>query len=301
MHKAIIVFLLLTTLTAACASRRVGPSADNTVTEEAIPSNHPITHRATWTFTPATSSSHRYLSITNTSFRRDNPDGPPDRDTVTMITDFTIQVNQSHTELGITGNINKAETRPGSRIGSNSQTTTSLLGFSGAITNGNLALKILPAEFTGLTDYAICSIPVNAVLGDIRAVLAAIPPSLLLTSKWTDTVKTNTCTGAKIPSKLSMVRSYSVVGETNHSGLPLLLLRRTEITHLTGAGSQGQHQVTVEGEGSGSADLYLDQAAGFILAVNTRQNLNLTVNTSGRREHFKQIVNQEITIRSLVD
>lgn len=297
MHKAIIAFLLLATLTTACASRKVSPSTDNAVTEEAIPSNQPITHRATWIFTSITSRSHQYRSITNTSFQHDNLNGVPDRDTVTIITDFTIQLNQSHASIGITGDINKVETRPSSRTGSSSQTTTSSLGFSGAITDGNLTLKILPTESTSSTDYETCNIPANAVLGDIRAVLTAIPPLLLLTSKWTDTVTTNTCTGSKIPSELSMVRSYSVVGETNQSGIPLLLIRRTETTHLAGAGSQGQHQVTVKGEGSGTADLYLDQVTGSILLVNTHQNLKLTVSTSGRNEHFNQIVNQEIRIK----
>jgi hypothetical protein len=63
-----------------------------------------------------------------------------------------------------------------------------------------------------------------------------------------------------------------------------------------GNGAQDQHQIKLEGEGTGFSDITLDSATGTVLIVAVYQELKLTVISSGQSKHFTQRVKQQITL-----
>ena len=98
-----------------------------------------------------------------------------------------------------------------------------------------------------------------------------------------------------IPTTVRIARSYVVTGETTYQGFPVVAVQRRDSIHAHGEGAQQQHRVTLDASGIGSATYYLNPQNGFILRLNTEQNLDLAITTSGKIHRFRQISTQNFS------
>src|SRR5258706_3005134 len=91
-----------------------------------------------------------------------------------------------------------------------------------------------------------------------------------------------------IPTTAHVARSYVVSGGITYQGLPVVVVQRQDSIHAHGEGAQQQHRVTLDASGTGSATYYMDPQNGFILRLNTEQNLYLAITASGKINHFRE-------------
>jgi hypothetical protein len=96
-----------------------------------------------------------------------------------------------------------------------------------------------------------------------------------------------------VPTTALIARSYVVSGETTYQGLPVVVVQRRDSIHAHGEGAQQQHRLTLDVSGTGNATYYLNPQNGFILRLNTGQDLDLAITTSGKIYRFKQSSKQD--------
>ena len=137
--------------------------------------------------------------------------------------------------------------------------------------------------------------PVSSDLStDLHNLLVAFPIQLSQGSSWRDSLELSTCQGM-IPTTVHIARSYVVSGESKYQELPVLVVQRRDSINAHGEGAQQQHRVTLDASGTGNATYYLDPQDGFILRLNTLQNLDLAITTSGKIHHFRETVTQSFS------
>jgi len=137
--------------------------------------------------------------------------------------------------------------------------------------------------------------PVSSTLSaDLHNLLAGFPTRLSQGSSWRDSVELSTCQGM-IPIIALIARSYVVSGEIVYQGSPVIVVQRRDSIHAHGEGAQQQHRVILDASGTGNAIYYLNPQNGFIARLNTRQDLDLAITTSGRIHHFRQSSTQEFS------
>ena len=135
--------------------------------------------------------------------------------------------------------------------------------------------------------------PIRAtVASDIHNLLAPVPSQLSRGAVWRDSITTSGCQ-AGIPTTAVTRRTFTVAGEVNRSGQTFLLVQRVDSVSARGEGAYGQHRMTVEGSGVGTALHYLETASGEVSQLTTNQRIRITVTTSGRLHSFTQTTNQE--------
>jgi hypothetical protein len=137
-----------------------------------------------------------------------------------------------------------------------------------------------------------CNPVSSALSADLHNLLVRFPVQLLQGSSWRDSVELPACQGM-IPTMAYIARSYIVSGETAYQGQSVLLVQRTDSIHAHGEGAQQQHRVMLDVSGTGSAIYYLSSKDGRIVHVNTGQDLDLAITTSGKINRFKQSSKQE--------
>jgi hypothetical protein len=156
----------------------------------------------------------------------------------------------------------------------------------------------LPVQLSGLqiddsltisTDTTAegCNPVSSALSADLHNLLVGFPVQLSPGSRWRDSLELSTCQGM-IPTTVRIARSYVVSGEASYQGLPVVVVQRQDSVHAHGEGAQQQHRVILDASGTGSATYYLNPQNGFILRLNTEQNLDLTITTSGKINHFRE-------------
>ena len=130
------------------------------------------------------------------------------------------------------------------------------------------------------------------VASDLHNLLAPMPSQLSRGAVWRDVITTSGCQ-AGIPTTAVTKRTFTVAGEIENSGRPLLLVQRVDSVDARGEGAYGQHRMTVEGSGVGGALYYLETASGEVSQLTTNQRIRITVTTSGRLHSFTQTTNQD--------
>jgi hypothetical protein len=273
----------------ACASHT--PSPETTPNSSQPPPAEPGARTGSpntaWEFSPSeqtnTYRSTSYMIVHEGSNMRTRTD------TLKLDTRFTISLNQLQTPTTISGYIESAAITQSNQSESQLNNSSSRIGFNGEITGSELTLKLL----TNSTD---CTSPISSILGEIRSAIASHPRAISLASVWTDSTSTITCSGNGIPTTLTVVRSYRVLGETTYSRTRALIIERTEATHFSGSGSQEQHQVQIEGAGAGTSKIYLDTRNGAIIAVESTQRIETAIRASGRLRHYTQDITQKVEL-----
>jgi len=132
-----------------------------------------------------------------------------------------------------------------------------------------------------------CNPASSALSADLHNLLIGFPLQLSQGSGWRDSLDLSTCQGM-IPTTVHIARSYIVSGETAYQGLPVVVVQRRDSIHAHGEGAQQQHRVTLDASGTGNATYYLNPQNGFILRLNTEQNLDLAITTSGKIHRFRE-------------
>jgi hypothetical protein len=250
-----------------------------------------------WTFN-FHNEAHTYYSTSQTTLDSNPPDSINGKDTISIATQFTVAIDRSQTPISISGHLDSIVLEPGSRIGTDAQKISMPINFSGTINFNRLVLNTTTkfSTSTTQTENYLCDSPASPLLGEIRGGIVLLPAQLQPSSRWADTISTATCSGSRFSSNLEIIRSYRVIGERANGNTTALLVKRTEDIHLTGNGTQGQHQIKLEGEGTGSSDILLDSATGTTLAIEVYQELKLMIISSGESKRFTQRVKQRITL-----
>jgi hypothetical protein len=163
----------------------------------------------------------------------------------------------------------------------------------------------LPVQLTGLVAANSLTIsgdsiaekcnPVSSALSaDLYNLLVGLPTQLSRGNSWRDSVELSTCQGM-IPTLVRIARSYVVSGETIYQGLPVVVVQRRDSIDAHGEGAQQQHRVILDASGTGNATYYLNPQNGFIAHLNTGQDLDLAITTSGKIHRFRQSATQEFS------
>jgi hypothetical protein len=273
----------LTACTAHTPSPEVTPYPSQPRSAETIPHTNPANSR--WEFAP--SEQHHSYQSTSYTIIHELSAIRPRVDTLQLNTHFTVHFDELQTPATISGHIDSMTTAQNIPLSSKLNNPLSRVEFTGQIENGELTLELSPNQ-------ADCSSPMTSILGEIRPAITTHSRQVSRTSVWTDSISTVTCSGNGIPTTLKTVRSYRVLGETIHSQTQVLIIERTEATHFNGSGSQEQHQVQIEGIGTGISRIYLDTTTGATIGVENTQKIDTTIRSSGRVQHFIQDITQRI-------
>jgi hypothetical protein len=166
----------------------------------------------------------------------------------------------------------------------------------------------LPASFTGLlssNELVIkpsgqpagqeCQSPLESLFGEIRSVISTIPSNITSGISWTDSIVTTACSG-NIRTTIKTNRRYTAQGARQLDGQETLLINRSEKTQLTGDGAEGQHQVHLEGEGNGVAELFVNPTTGILVQMEGNQQTRITISTSGQTHSFTQTTHQIVNL-----
>jgi hypothetical protein len=179
-----------------------------------------------------------------------------------------------------------------------STTTQSLIGpvqpaqlpvqIQGVLADSGLTFK--PDSIAGK-----CNPIGSALASDLHNLLTGFPTQLSQGQVWQDSVIATGCQAA-IPTTSRIIRSYLVSGEAVFEGRPVVLVQRSDSIHGHGEGAQQQHRLILDASGTGNAVYYLDTRDGRVVRLTAEQELNLTINTSGKTHQFKQSSKQDFRL-----
>jgi len=155
---------------------------------------------------------------------------------------------------------------------------------------GSFAGDSLIISADSVTDK--CNPVRSALSADLHNLFVRFPAQLLQGTRWRDSVDLQTCQGM-IPTAAHITRWYVVSGETEYQGNPVLVVQRTDSIRAHGEGAQQQHRLTLDATGTGNAIYYLSPRDGRIVRLNTGQDLDLAITTSGRIHRFKENSKQD--------
>ncbi len=267
------------------------PSTDVPVTSSSQPITGTITSRKTWNIT-RTPAPQAYVSNIRVSVELQTPTEIL-RDSLVSITDFTISRTQSSNTVAFIGSIDSTAVTPGRVIGRSISTNSPPLTFGGRLENGHLQLDSTsrgPTQGSG----AECDSSIAPFLPAIEPIVLAVPAQLNHEMTWTDSVSISSCQGS-IPITLTRIHTYHVRGEQSLDGRLLLLLDRTDKNTAAGEGAQGQHWLTVQAQGTGSAQLQLDPSTGALFHSDGHHVDTVLITTSGRIQKFTQTTRETLS------
>ena len=212
------------------------------------------------------------------------------QNTIETTTTFTILLDQLHTPLIISGHIDTINVHPHNQPSLENKEFRLPLIFEGELASTALTISIKNSQ---LTDGA-CSPFISSVLGDLRAVVIAYPSRLTSGFTWKDSTLVTTCTMGGILTTTKTIQLFRVVGERAFNTTRAILLQRLDSTYVSGDGSQGNHQIHLEGVGTGTANIYINPSVAVTLGVELFEKLEITISNSGRIRHFIQEVTQKL-------
>lgn len=165
--------------------------------------------------------------------------------------------------------------------------------FSGKIADHNIFLR--PSNSNKPTSLLPCNDSLQILLSVINRDLVIVPTEISTDQGWQDSTSSMICSGS-VPVDVSMLRNYRITGETIVDGMSALQLERTEKLLASGQGSQGQHQISISGVGTGRGQIYVDRVTGTLLSLTATNEIELSIKSSGRTQMFTQR-SEEILVR----
>jgi hypothetical protein len=197
---------------------------------------------------------------------------------------FTLSINSLQKPIAFSGSIDSA------RLAGISDTRFPI-PFTGSLNSHELQLIV------GSPDHQEqCLSKLEPILGDIRAVISTLLLNLKLGATWADSLETTACSGNRIPTTVRITRQYTLGGTKETRERQVLAITRVEKTQMAGDGSQDQHQVHLEGEGTTTSELSVDAKTGLLIKSESTQQLNITIRASGRAQGFVQLTNQVVDL-----
>ncbi len=277
--------ILIVLWSAACASPR--PSTPVVVGPEPsipVPSVTPST--SSWTFNrlPGTASYH----VVRSGVTESSGDSATRKEVSGSSSHESITLQQSGDTVGFNAVVDTFSITT-QQTGTAAQQGTSLpFQLSGFLTGDSI--RVISDSLNNQ-----CTPASAALITDLHYLLAHFPDSLSTASRWRDSTVMTVCRGS-IPMRSRATHSYSVAGESQYEGVPVLVVQRADTIHAEGEGAQQQHRLLFNADGVGKATYYLDTKAGRVVYLTVYQNLNLTVTASGKTNHFRQSARQNFTL-----
>ena len=277
-HQCALTLLLL-----GCASPRPPqPTAPQPVATTPVPITATT---SSWTlgFVPGTIA----YQISRTGVVESRSDSVPRRETAASSSHETIALEQTGDTIRFAATVDTfSTTAQGSVLPQQSAALPFRL--SGFFTGDTIQISN-----TDMTDQ--CLAVATALITDIHNLLPQFPRSLSTTSRWNDSTNVVGCQGT-IPIRSRVSHSYSVVGETSYENSPVLLIQRADSIHAEGEGAQQQHRLLLTAIGTGNATYYVDARTSYVVHLTVNQDIDLTITTSGKANHFRQNAKQEFSL-----
>jgi hypothetical protein len=224
---------------------------------------------------------HLYRSSTTTVIQQLG-DQSNRRDTSEITAWINIAFGRDANRLVISGSVDSVIAKVASPI------AQIPLAFTGSINQGSLSLDIPSQQST-------CSTNTAPVTGDIRTLISTYPHELSSRIMWADSSRSITCSN-NIQVTTEEIRTYTVKGQLETNGRPILALTRLEKRKISGSGAQQQHQVQFQGGGEGTTELYFDITTGLLSTADSKQVNNITVTASAQTLQFTQRSHQVLQL-----
>lgn len=224
--------------------------------------------------------------------------GTRERETVATAARVTYTVVREARGAVVTGQVDSIAVQASARVtgGAGDTRLRAPVRFRGTVDaptrSGGAAARTPPIA---LVDGAPrCALPDGSMqataLAAARETVIRIPPSIPVGGEWRDSVTTPGCSGA-IPTTVTTVSRYEIVGQTTVDGVRAVRVRRSTSTAVQGQGITRGSQVGVTGSGSGEGSLVLDPIGGRLLSADgeTRGTVRVTVGQQVAQEFAQQV------------
>jgi hypothetical protein len=202
---------------------------------------------------------------------------------------YTITLQPAGPQLALSGAVDSMAVVAEGRAAEPQAGRTTRPHFTGVI-SAQGALTSLQA-----TPAGSCPGGLDPVVANAGELVVSLPATLSAGSVWRDTATMVTCRG-QVPLTTTLVREYRVVGPTTWSEAPALQIERRTTTSLEGTGSQGGQTISVSGNGSSTATLYVDRTTAVLLGASGESHSTLTVTTPRASLPFRQDTRDSITL-----
>jgi len=207
-------------------------------------------------------------------------------DSITTSARYTLSVTRSASLTSFAGSIDTFSRQAGNQIGFDLTSISFPVSFTGEIQNHELKLDVTGNSHTSESS-PICALSARSTFTVIRRNLYTVPPVLETGMTWQDSISTTSCKGL-LELNLTSWRTYTVIGESTVNGKSVLEVDIKERTLSTGEGSQDQHRLIVQGDDTGSGQLYLDDITGSLVSLSFENHTTLHIQSSGRQQQFLQ-------------
>jgi len=240
-----------------------------------------------WVLTP-NREPHTYHSISQTIVH-ELSNSTTHQNTTEISTTFTISIDQTHAPSIISGHIDTINFHPQNQPSPDNKVKLPLL-FEGELSSTALTISTKNSQATD----NICSPFISSILGNLRAVSTVFPSHLTPGFTWKDSTVVTTCITTGLPTTRKTIHQFKVVGERGLNTTRAIFLQRLDSTYVSGDGIQDNHQIHLEGVGTGTANIYINPITAVTLKVELLDKLEITVTNSGRTRHFIQLVTQKL-------
>lgn len=246
-----------------------------------------------WRMSPTSETQH-YSTLISTGIQQSTA-GQISRDSITIKAQYNIGTTYASGSISLAGSIDSFVIQAGNRIGSEAVPVSFPVFFTGQIVNHELQLNLTGnAQSSAITSLP-CGTPAKTALTMIQRNLFVTPLQLQSGMTWQDSLSATSCSGSLLLN-LTILRNYTIIGESTFHGIPALVVDITEKTLSNGEGSQDQHRLMIKGQGSMSGRLYIDRTTGSVLSLSSETRTSLQIQASGRLQQFMQ-TSTEITTR----
>jgi hypothetical protein len=278
----------LVVLVAAVSTTACIPRNPPSTSPRQSPANHPIQPTqliepaiSSWTF-QNDSQSHRYQLVNVTTVKL-QAEATQLEDTVTTSMTFTLALDRSLVVYNISGEITHTSIKGGHQIGQDIPHQMPSLPFRGDYHDNRLQIYIEGTR----SNTVPCTDTTTAQLTRLYNQVDRIPPVIQRGMIWHDSLTIQSCHGP-IPIEIRAIRHYQVVGETAIADQRVVLIDRSDSVQTSGQGSQGEHQISIEAQGTGETKLFLNASTARVAASDSKQVTNVLTRTSGRLLRFTQ-------------
>lgn len=241
-----------------------------------------------WVLTPSREP-HSYHSTSQTIVH-ELSEPATHQNSIEVTTAFTISLSQSQRVLVISGHIDTVRLNPQNQLAPNNNSLTLPLLFEGELAPAALTITVKNPQ---LLDGS-CSPFISSILSDLHTAVAIYPMRLMPGFTWKDSTLVTTCTTGGFPTTRKTIQSFRVVGERAFNTTRALLIQRLDSTYISGDGTDGNHQIHLEGLGTGTADIYISPITAITLGVELSEKAEIAITNSGKTRRFIQQVTQRL-------
>ena len=231
-----------------------------------------------WRITP-TSQTKSYSSLLTTLVTA--TDSSTRRDSITARTFYSISTTRTADSLFFSGSITQFVLNGTAIESPQFQPVFPILY------TGKLSKHIIQVQGPEDQSSDLCNNSHEMPLRAIQRNVFLVPLELSNQETWTDSTSTIVCSGS-LPVTLTSLRTFHIIGESEFEGFRVLVVEQNEKTFSKGEGSEGQHRIFVNGNGSTTGRLYIDSNSGQLLSSNLKNQTSLAIQSSGRIQHFLQ-------------